>query len=286
MTQDIPFAAIGTLNAHARAAFDQRTAIYAYKKLATFLAVAQGLAQVRLIKWEGKCNRCDNGKFRHWDWPDEAYAACRHCAGTGWVTLRFTETALPQGQIWHHPWEGYSDSGRVIARAALKLSLDDDGKYRTPDGNEVHWYAAADWRPQIPGIRLVNLHLVPLLNIVEDWVEALEDITARASVHWAIRDAKRCICQVRHKGVIGAPSHSYQLNLGTAPGGCHVCGADSDLAGVKIGRYTPLLHWSLPICNAHYAARLPHPKDPPPDALITPDIRRWLDRHERIVEAA
>lgn len=126
--------------------------------------------------------------------------------------------------------------------------------------------------------------LVTCLNTVEDWVETVPDRPRSQTFWWTWRAAKRCLHQWTHRGIIGAPSHSYCLDLGRAPGGCFVCGSEADLDTLRFGRMTPLFHWSLPVCTTHRGAR--HPKDPPPDVLITPEIRRWLDRHERVEEAA
>lgn len=126
--------------------------------------------------------------------------------------------------------------------------------------------------------RLPIAEVVPLLNQVEDWVESAEQ---PAGAYWVWKHARQCLCQQKHRYVIGENSHSYRLDLGQAPGGCFVCGAP---AGTRYGRMTPLFHWSLPVCKRHSDGpdKVPFPKDPPPEALITPDIRRWLDRHERI----
>src|SRR5207237_1345258 len=99
---------------------------------------------------------------------------------------------------------------------------------------------------------------------------------------WLYTDAKRYLCQHKHERVIGEPSHSYSLRLSRAPGGCFICGDEGDLDTICFGRSTPIFDWSLPVCKTHRHS--PHPKGPPPDALITPAIRRWLDRHERVVE--
>lgn len=100
---------------------------------------------------------------------------------------------------------------------------------------------------------------------------------------WTIQGAvgaKRHLHLQKHGRVYGEPSHGYSLDLGRAPGGCFVCGDEGDLDSICFGRMTPLLEWSLPVCKTHRNS--PHPKDPAPSAMITPTIKRWLERHGRI----
>lgn len=268
------------LNGHARTqgGFWQRRAIYAYKTAAAAILASDGAATVRLVTWTGTCNRCDNGRFQHWSWDDGYTVACRDCSGTGVRTLRFTETTLPLGHVWHHPWWVGDGRGFDVARRAIPgLQLDDEGRYADEAGTVLTWHAVEGWTPNQPGQELALADLVPLLNTVEDWVAGL------ALDDWLVRAAKSYLARRAHRAVTGEPSHNYRLDLGRAPGGCFVCGSN-DLASSTYGRITPLLHWSLPVCERH--ARGPEkaafPKDPPPDALLTDDIRAWLKRHERV----
>jgi len=292
MNDNLPLAELGRLNAHARAGFDRglSAAIYAYKLLAAMLLVVEGAAAVRYVRWRGACGRCENGRFTHWDWEDGYSVPCRYCRGTAKITLRFTETVLPDGQVWHHPWEGQTQPGHAIAQA-LGVTMDSLGIYHAADGAALAWVDdVGTWSPKRPGETLALADLVALLNTVEDWVEALPcgAWPQGGALHWPIAQAKRCLCQASHARVYGPPSHSYFLDLGRAPGGCFVCGDDTDLDRLCYGRITPLFHWSLPVCKRHGSGpeKAEHPKDPPPAALITPEIRRWRDRHERVLEVA
>lgn len=279
---DIPLAALGRLNAHAREqkSWGQSAAIYAYKSFAAMTLACEKKLQLRCVSWTGRCNRCTDGRFRHYTWDDGYSVRCRDCGGSGRRTLDFAETTLPDGQVWHHPW---LRTGFEIARALLDVSFGRNGEYRTPDGAVLVWHEPGEWQPLLPGRRLALAELVADLNAVEDWVQAATT-ALRGSWWWIGSDAKRHLCRHSHARVTGEPSHGYMLDLGRAPGGCFVCGDETDLDGICIGRMTPLLHWSLPVCKAHRNA--PHPKDPPPAALITPEIRRWLDRHEHVEEIA
>lgn len=275
----IPLAALSRLNAHARgheARYGQRDAIYSYKTLAAMGCAIDGTAALRFVKWTGKCTRCVDGRFSHWEWDDGYTVACRDCDGTGQRMLRFTETTLPGGHVWHHPWNGRTMPGHAIARA-VGVAMLDSGEYVTGAGAPVVWDAPGEWRPLLPAAPLPLTDLVPLLNEVEDWVEARPDRPRGEPYWWTWDQAKR---NLRNTGstCLGAPTSGYALELGRAPDGCFVCGADESLAVVNFGRYSKLFHWSLPVCEQH--RKSPFPTDPPPAAMITPDIRRWMDRHE------
>lgn len=285
MTGTIPaevLTALGRLNQHARSRgshYGQHKAIYAYKTVAGLMLAESGEASLRFVKWTGDCNRCDKGRFRHWDWYDGHTVACRDCSGSGKRALRFTETTLPDGQHWHHPWFVGDGRGFDIARAGFPdLRMDDQGEYLTADGAPLVWDKPGDWAPNLPAERLPLPELVPLLNVVEDWIEALP---GGGPFFWQIEAAKRRLRNVKETS-FGDPLYGYQLDLGRAPGGCFVCGYDDH--AINYGRVTRLFHWSLPVCREHSEGpnKAPHPDGPPPDALITPDIACWLARHERV----
>ena len=83
LTVDIPLAALGRLNVHARAChgYNEARAIYAYKTLAALILTLDGRASLRFVQWTGRCNRCTNGRFTHWDWEDGYSVRCRDCDG-------------------------------------------------------------------------------------------------------------------------------------------------------------------------------------------------------------
>lgn len=271
----IPIAALSRLNHHARSRGGRgtaRKAIYAYKSLAALELASEGKAALRFVKWTGKCNRCDNGRFNHWSWGDGHYVSCRDCGGTGLRTLCFAETTLPDGLVWHHP---FPSPGYDIACEAIGLHLDDKGDYRSRDGALIGWGSPGFWEPNAPAEALERNNLVTLLNEVEDWVEAHH---GRSACSWLYKQAKRYLHLPDQKPAWDEPSYSYQIDLGKAPGGCFVCGDDGDLDTICFGRATPLFHWSLPVCKGHRSS--PHPDGPPPEVMITPEIRRWRERHE------
>jgi hypothetical protein len=279
--------AIGRLNVHARAGqgfacSGQRDAIYSYKRLAAMVLVAGGDVTPRFVKWTGTCARCTNGRFTHWSWDDDYSVACRDCGGSGKRTLRFTETTLPDGQVWHYPWEGFTGPGREIA-SAVGYELRNDGEYCLPDGSLLEWRDPGEWHPMLPAAAMPLEPLVADLNQVEDWIEDAPRPARGEPFWWIWSDADNFLHQRSHRRVTGEPSHGYRLDLGRVAGGCFACGNESDVTHC-IGRVTNLFHWAIPVCKAH--GGLDHPKDAPPAALITPAVRRWLDRHERVEEGS
>lgn len=279
--------ALGILNRYARergTPSGLRRAIYDYKTLAATVLVKKGQAAVRFVRWTGKCNRCNNGRFTHWSWDDNYTVACRDCSGSGRRTLKFSETTLPDGQIWHHPWFTGNGRGWEIARLAMpSLILSDTGEYEDGEGNLVEWHDPGEWAPNLPGEDLSRDELVVFLNFVEDWIESYD------GGGWVAKEARAHLCCHQYRNCYPRePRHDYTLDLGRAPGGCFVCDTDDDLAGFGYGRITPLFHWSLPVCRKHGEGpeKVPFPKDPPPDALLTPEILRWQARHARVVEVA
>jgi hypothetical protein len=290
----VPVEALSRLNVHARSrggglwGNGVAHAIYAYKELAALVALTEESAALRFVKWQGRCARCTNGQYSHWDWDDGYTVRCRDCRGTGIRTLRFTETRFATGQVWHHPWEGrgHPHPGHSLADSVLGLTLfyaDDHVGHGTDAGQVIEWRTAGTWAPSDhPADRLPLAELVPLLNQVEDWVESADSfpgfgspwIRERAQRHLRTPKPTSSWCE-------GDPTQpGYSLDLGRMPGDCFVCGAE---ASSCYGRLTRQFHWSLPICRRHSEGpeKVPFPKDSPPPELITPDVQHWLDRHRR-----
>lgn len=287
----VPIAALSRLNPHARAFGAGYRAIYDYKTLAAIVAGLEGSASLRFVRWTGKCNRCENGRFRHWDWAPGETVRCRSCSGAGRRTLRFTETHFADGPCWHHPWEGrWSRPGYDLAQAVLGVAWNQTSTsasdYVTASGQRVEWQDVMDWHPNMPAERLPIAELVPLLNEVEDWVEAQRP-DDNSEARWRAKRAREHLCTWPPSTYFdedAEPSSGYRLAIGRQPGGCFVCSSD-DLDTYRYGAGNRQIEWSLPICKRHGGEpeRAPHPKNPvPPPELITPEIRRWLDRHERI----
>ena len=278
MTQAPPadvLAAIGRLNALARGCrgpWTPREAIYAYKTAVALALIQQGAAQVRFVRLETRCT-CGDGWWR--DWYSDEKRRCARCSGTTKVTLRFTETTLPDRQIWHHPWEGRVAPGYELGHAFV-------GQQQDLWTDKIVWADAGDWRPRQPAIEIPLRELATLLNTVEDWIEQAPDDRT-----WS--GAKRFLCQRKHKRVSGPNSHAYRLDLGTATS-CRVCRAlPHEDDPQKINRYgmlSPLFHWTVWTCERH---KIEHPQIrqrdlAPDDELLTPPIRQWLVRHCHVVE--
>jgi hypothetical protein len=278
--------ALGRLNSHARdtSAFGtERKAIYDYKSLASLLLIQAEQVKLRFVQWAGKCISCNGTGWFCW-YDSEQRSKCRSCSGTGTKKLQFTETTLPDGQTWHHPWNGYSSTGWDLARAALPdLRSGDGGEYQS-NGLALPWEDPGDWSPRLPAVKLPIAELVPLLNAVEAWVETLPR-PERGTPHWWIfHSAQDCLFQrqYRFNGVPNEPHHDYRLDLGRVSGGCTVCGSVEDPPR-HWGLMTPLFHWSEPACREHGIPRASR-ADLPPDELLTPPVVEWLSRHGRVVE--
>jgi len=290
---NVPVASLSRLNVHARASSGHAIAraIYAYKELAALVACLDELATLRFVVWQGKCSRCENGRYSHWDWTDGYTVRCRDCRGTGIRTLRFTETRFATGQVWHHPWNGAAQPGRVLATKVLGAKYFYGGGlfrgtydgWETEAGQAIDFRPVVDWKPLESAEKIPLAELVPLLNQVEDWMESSHSRPAFGGA-WIRECAQRHLFKPPKRDYWepgDPPSPGYSLDLGRVPGGCFVCG---DAPSMGYGRYLDQLAWSLPVCKRHSAGpeKAEHPKDPPLASLITPDIQRWLDRHSRV----
>lgn len=283
---DIPLSALGRLNTHARAAGGggffgggEKWAIYAYKSVAALHLAEQNLLTLRLIKWTGRCNRCTSGRFQHYTWDDGYTVACRDCRGTGFRTLHFSETTLPDGQIWHHPWEGRDTDGSRIADAVLGRLKYANETLVTPDGAPIKWHEPGEWGPHLKASKLDRSELIPLLNEVEDWIAAYRS----GGLYSFVTDRAKRFLGKRDVDWDGYWNSGYRIDLGRATEGCFKCGAPDGDIPHQFGRVTEHFHWSLPVCDQHRSEKIPD--GPPPPSLITPDVQRWLDRHDHARKA-
>lgn len=265
-------AALGRLNGHARAWGCGKHAIYAYKRFAAERLAGAGQLSGRLVLWRGPCRACQGtGKF--WFYDPDYKTPCRDCGATGIVKLRFLETTLPDGTVWHHPWSvqrvgfvGYEIAQRLWPGLRYAEGAREPGSYEVPDDSAsgwhgwrlVPWEEAGDWSPLQPAEKLAVAELVPPLNLVEDWIDA-ETAGLRYS-------------RARNQML------AYRLRIGRPAGGCWRCGS-YDLASCSLGMLTKPFDWSMPVCKACYVIE-PRiwPPDSPPDVLLTDDIRRWAAR--------
>ncbi len=269
--------ALCRLNGHARAYGCGKRAIYAYKTLVAALLASEGAIGVRLVQWTGKCGRCDGtGIWQGWYPGDKA--SCRHCA-RGQVTLKFTETKLEDGTVWHHPFDAQGGSGRDIARVSGAAIWSDD-RYKDAEGREV-WFApvTSQWTPRLPGERLNVDETALALNTVEAWVlvQAFphrytgigqpEPVTN--SLHWLVTAAVR---ELRR----------YHLDIGRIGFKCWYCGSHEITMG--LGRSGPPFSWCAPVCATHQHTPLEQwpAKDDLPAWAITQPLEEWRERHMRL----
>lgn len=256
-------AALGRLNRHARASYSAKAAIYAYKTaVAVLLAETRGLALCRGIEWFGPCLTCGGtGTWKSWE--GEYSAPCRSCGAKRMRRLRFIETTLPDGQVWHHPWDHGSDRpGHTIAAAFFgSFSYPDKGGmfYRCHDGRELQfiwWPTVEDWKPRTKGEAVAPEDLARHLNLVEDWL-----IGYRGPAGWSFERA------LRERG-------DYLLDLGRTTG-CFLCGG---VAYSALSCGNDLFRFTVEVCREH--CRLPVAEWPkaPPAAMITPTIAAWAEQ--------
>ena len=265
---DTILADLWRLNTHARAVGGgARDAIYAYKEAATWALIVEGRAGVRPVRWRGPCGKCDGtGRFTFWDGGD---APCRGCRATGTTALRFAEIALPDGQVWHHPWSKYR--GGFIGYSMLEHA------FRGERGDlwyeEIDWVEATDWSPRQPGQRLDGDAFVEAVNRVESWVlAAVNDRALDRKVYWRLHDARREM--MRYPLIV---THR-------APDACFRCGAEAPLESVRIGASGAWpLQWSARICTPCYANWKESDKagqwpDALPAGCLSEDIDLWVSR--------
>lgn len=248
--------ALGRLNTHARAYGFGKDAIYSYKSLASIIMALAGEIRARQVQWTGACSNCGGtGKWRS-PWIDDHVEDCRRCS-RGVVTLKFVETTLPDGQVWHHP----SPDCFALQQAAGLTSWSEE-HHRWINRSEV-WESAGEWRPLLPAERMSPDAATTDLNIVEDWVEASPAVTHDKPYWYKRNDAARAVT-------------SYRLDLGRVTTTCSLCAEPADIGCGHIERW---LQWSNPLCQAHYKGtpRDQTPRTIPPE-IITPAIATWLAR--------
>lgn len=258
--------ALHALNQHARAYGCGKRAIYAYKTLVAALLVAAGEASAQLVQWTGTCGHC-RGTGRYVDSYGEKWPHCRQCSSTGQVTLKFVETALPDGVVWHHPWDRYDAGGREIADiAGLAIWDGERGRYRSTNGTEpVFWNITSGWSPRQPAETLLPDDTAARLNTVEAWVVASN--FPHIGRNWL---ESRALDALR----------GYVLDLGRIGGLCWYCESHEISCGLSLPG--PPFAWSAPVCREHQ--QLPVSLWPTvfPEWVMTPPLVEWKRRHDAL----
>jgi hypothetical protein len=265
----IPFdvaIAIGRLNKHARAYGCGKRAIYAYKALASGLAIIDGVATVMLRQWTGPCHGCA-GTGKHLDSYGERFPHCRRCSSSGRVTLKFVEVALPSftGQVWHHPFE--NGAGWDLAQLARAATWDGHrGRWVDEKGSDpVFWNITDGWSPKQPGERLEPDDAARLLNIVEAWALALPSpFGSEDPIRWL---------RLRATDMM----RGYVLDLGRLDGPCYRCGSADVVVG--LGHVGPPFDFATPACRTHERCPIAEWPSCLPESALTPALVEWRDRH-------
>lgn len=237
---------MGRLNSHARAWGSGKRAIYAYKELLVHQLLDADALGVRNVVFVGQCGRCEGtGIYR--DWDGYVRGTCHHCT-KGIVRLRFAETTLPDGQVWHHPVGHAGDSGRAVLERIHKPNPDDWEWL-----NRLDWPQTVDWKPRTRGEPMVGDTLARSLNVVEDWLLDLD------STDWKHKFALRRLW-------------GYSIRLGRAP--FDVCWVCQSPATDNLGCPKWPFDFSAPACKAHNRDWPDHPHP----ILLTPEVLRWAQR--------
>lgn len=259
--------ALHRLNTHARAYGSGKRAIYAYKTLVAGLLVHLGEASAQLVQWTGTCGHC-SGTGRYVDSYGEKFPHCRQCASSGRVTLKFVETTLPDGVVWHHPWT--NDQGGIeigdLAGLSRWQSREPYG-WRDAKGNEsIFWNVASNWQPRQPAERLVPDDAATALNAVEAWLLA-SVLPPSNTLHWM---RERALREMR----------GYVIDLGRVGLGCWYCESVEIVCGLS--RPGPPFAWSAPVCREHSKHDPALWPNVLPEWAMTPPLVEWKRRHDAV----
>lgn len=270
MTDPVPAAvtsALHRLNGHARAYGFGKHAIYRYKTLAAALLVVGGEAKAQLVLWSGTCGHC-GGTGRYVDSYGERFPHCRQCESSGRVTLKFVETTLPDGVVWHHPWK-YDQGGVEIGDLAGLARWDASGRqgWRDAKGNEpIFWNVGSNWHPRQSAEQLLPDDAATSLNTVEAWALACV-LPPSNTLHWM---RERALREMR----------GYVIDLGRVGLRCFYC--ESPDIAVGLGRSGPPFSWSAPVCREHSRYEPSLWPTVLPEWVMTPPLVEWKRRHEAL----
>lgn len=120
-----------------------RYIIYGHKDQLIGAALKAGMASQRLIAVKSKCRTCHGtGMYDHWRYNggDEG---CWTCGGTGKVELKFIETTLPGGIVFHTPIHSWPADALITIESG--------------------------WKPNQRGNDLTPAELADTLNVIEVW---------------------------------------------------------------------------------------------------------------------
>lgn len=219
---------------------------YFYKVECIKRCRSEGLAEHKRADVWTKCRDC-GGDGKYVDSYGWTHDHCWRCSSTGRVHLQFVETTVP-GAVWLTPKDKVWD---FMGQTQID---------QLPE-------TAENWQINQPGQDLTPS------QVAEHMCEIEAFFPLRPKPFYVQWDWGGNECD---------PYAAYSLWAGRADSpGCFLCGAEMDhLYGGHVTR-TGRLYWSARICKAcsdrkgafdAMSRRIP-------DSLLTPEIRRWVERH-------
>jgi hypothetical protein len=227
--------------------------IYHYKRQALLQVVRAEASTQRLVVVTQTCIDC-GGKRRYTDQNGYTHDHCWKCGSTGTVKLKFIESTLTAGFIWHTPdKEAWSIFGRQLWDVE---------------------HEAGDWLPNQKGRDLAPDDVATHLMAVEDFFhERPQPYHSRDE--WDYTTYR--------------PHETYTLWAGDADRTlCGLCGTRENMRQHGFIVRTGRLHWRAALCmgceqlhnaDAKYFELLGQRM---PESLLTPAVRRWAELHPHI----
>lgn len=225
--------------------------VYHYKREALRELTQMQLATHRVVSVRTKCRDC-GGSGYYTDSYGHTHDHCWQCRNSGRVTLRFVESTIYAGIVWHTP-----------ERDAYHFRVSTYDQEATPVEN---------WTVHQVGKDLTPSEVAAHMNAIEELIT-----TQPPRVY-------------QHCGPDYLPHHTYSLWIGEPSRElCLICGNREGAPhcghGVRTGRLT----WTAPACKScsdaaegteifDVLARLM------PADLLTPEIRAWSERHPALPE--
>ncbi|MGY3482323.1 hypothetical protein ACVW1C_000206 [Bradyrhizobium sp. USDA 4011] len=257
--------ALSLLNCHARDHGCGRDAIYHHKGLVAMTYAAVGQANARPVGVMAKCHNCFGTRKFYCQYNGQTEEWCRTCARTGYVFLRFTETTI-QGHGWHHPWVTVGEE--IYRKSSAATATQYDAATRSlwvtkPDQQpkNIAFGSVGDWKPNIPGEKLVGERAAALLNLVEDWLFS-DELRVEPALRWRLEQAQRAAVE-------------YSLALGSLGDRCHYCG-DQSRSGQ--GHYKKPFQWTVRCCEVHQKMDVATWDCAVPSTALTPAVLKWAER--------
>lgn len=217
--------------------------VYHYKREAILQAHRLGMATHRRADVTVKCRDC-GGTGKYSDTWGQTHDHCWHCSSTGYAELVFVETTLP-GVVWLSPYQRCFD---FVTRVAELPPTDQN------------------WQVNQPGVDLTPSQVADHMNEIEAFFPKRPPVQYG---EWNDFDVYA----------------SYSIWVGeTRPGACALCCHHLEPHYGGHGVSTGRLIWNARVCERCRTKCSPGEifnvlSRHMPAEFITPEIRRWVERH-------